>query len=92
MNYFKKEKIEEFKNSLFHNYNNKINHFKKKISFNSGVLDNFELPNFKDKTLKLKDFQIEGLKWLVFCYYNNRNSILCDEMGLGTCFCFIYFS
>ncbi len=40
-------------------------------------------PPFKDKSLKLKDFQVEGFVWLAYCWYNNRNSILADEMGLG---------
>ncbi|OHT14974.1 SNF2 family N-terminal domain containing protein [Tritrichomonas foetus] len=31
----------------------------------------------------LRDYQLEGLNWLRFCWYNQRNSILADEMGLG---------
>lgn len=31
----------------------------------------------------LRDYQIEGINWLIHCYHNNRNGILADEMGLG---------
>ncbi|XP_059468333.1 ATP-dependent helicase brm isoform X2 [Neocloeon triangulifer] len=32
---------------------------------------------------KLKEYQVEGLQWLVSLYNNNLNGILADEMGLG---------
>lgn len=32
---------------------------------------------------KLKQYQIEGLEWLVSLYNNHLNGILADEMGLG---------
>jgi ATP-dependent helicase STH1/SNF2 len=32
---------------------------------------------------ELKEYQLEGLKWLVSLYNNNLNGILADEMGLG---------
>ncbi|KAI9318061.1 P-loop containing nucleoside triphosphate hydrolase protein [Dichotomocladium elegans] len=31
----------------------------------------------------LRSYQLEGLNWLRFCYYNYRSCILADEMGLG---------
>ncbi|XP_037085686.1 LOW QUALITY PROTEIN: chromodomain-helicase-DNA-binding protein 7-like [Pollicipes pollicipes] len=31
----------------------------------------------------LRDYQLEGLNWLTFSYYNGHNCILADEMGLG---------
>lgn len=31
----------------------------------------------------LREYQLEGLNWLLFSWYNNRNCILADEMGLG---------
>ena len=31
----------------------------------------------------LRPYQLEGLNWLIFCWYHSRNSILADEMGLG---------
>jgi len=31
----------------------------------------------------LRDYQIEGLTWLLRCWYTKRCSILADEMGLG---------
>ncbi|KAK6201175.1 SNF2 family N-terminal domain-containing protein [Scheffersomyces amazonensis] len=32
---------------------------------------------------KLKDYQLDGLEWLVTLYENGLNGILADEMGLG---------
>lgn len=31
----------------------------------------------------LRDYQVEGLTWLLRCWYTKRSSILADEMGLG---------
>lgn len=31
----------------------------------------------------LRDYQLEGVNWLTFCWITNRNCILADEMGLG---------
>ncbi|XP_051785343.1 chromodomain-helicase-DNA-binding protein 7 isoform X2 [Erpetoichthys calabaricus] len=31
----------------------------------------------------LREYQLEGLNWLLFNWYNARNCILADEMGLG---------
>ncbi|KAL0970047.1 hypothetical protein UPYG_G00236430 [Umbra pygmaea] len=33
--------------------------------------------------LTLKDYQLEGVNWLLFNWYNRNNCILADEMGLG---------
>ena len=41
-----------------------------------------ESPEFRDGN-QLREYQLEGLNWLVFCWYQRRNSILADEMGLG---------
>ncbi len=41
------------------------------------------MPNYSDPNLTLRDYQVEGIKWLVYCWYKRRNSILADEMGLG---------
>lgn len=32
---------------------------------------------------ELRDYQLEGLNWLRFCWYRRRSNILADEMGLG---------
>ena len=32
---------------------------------------------------QLRDYQLAGLNWLSFCWYNRRGCILADEMGLG---------
>jgi chromodomain-helicase-DNA-binding protein 7 len=41
----------------------------------------------KDKVYKndnkLRDYQLEGLRWLLKCWYSRRSCILADEMGLG---------
>lgn len=31
----------------------------------------------------LREYQLEGINWLTFCWVNGRNCILADEMGLG---------
>ncbi|CAI5439291.1 unnamed protein product [Caenorhabditis angaria] len=31
----------------------------------------------------LREYQFEGVNWLLYCYYNSQNCILADEMGLG---------
>jgi SNF2 family DNA or RNA helicase len=41
------------------------------------------VPSYSDPNLTLRDYQVEGIKWLVYCWYKRRNSILADEMGLG---------
>lgn len=41
-----------------------------------------ESPNFKDDNT-LRSYQLEGLNWLMFCWFNKQSSILADEMGLG---------
>ncbi|KAH9134583.1 hypothetical protein AeRB84_019682 [Aphanomyces euteiches] len=37
----------------------------------------------EDKSLTLRAYQLEGLNWLRWNWYNSRASILADEMGLG---------
>ncbi|KAI1731410.1 chromo (CHRromatin organization MOdifier) domain-containing protein [Ditylenchus destructor] len=37
---------------------------------------------YKDDN-SLRDYQVEGVNWLLFCYFNQQNCILADEMGLG---------
>jgi chromodomain-helicase-DNA-binding protein 7 len=32
---------------------------------------------------QLREYQLEGINWLTFCWLNSRNCILADEMGLG---------
>ncbi|CAB3373521.1 Hypothetical predicted protein [Cloeon dipterum] len=41
-----------------------------------------ESPVYKNDN-KLREYQLEGLNWLLFSWYNGRNCILADEMGLG---------
>lgn len=41
-----------------------------------------ESPIYKNSH-QLRPYQLEGLNWLLFCWYNQRNCILADEMGLG---------
>lgn len=40
-----------------------------------------ESPNYVDG--KLRDYQIQGLNWLISLYENKLSGILADEMGLG---------
>jgi Chromo (CHRromatin Organisation MOdifier) domain len=36
--------------------------------------------------LRLRDYQLEGVNWLMWNWWNRRSCILADEMGLGECF------
>ena len=41
-----------------------------------------ESPTYRNEN-QLREYQLQGLNWLTFCWLNQRNSILADEMGLG---------
>lgn len=45
------------------------------VKYNSGI--KYKFGN------ELRSYQLEGLNWIRFCYYNYRSCILADEMGLG---------
>ncbi|KAF8323155.1 hypothetical protein DL93DRAFT_632947 [Clavulina sp. PMI_390] len=40
-------------------------------------------PDWQPEPLKLKPFQLDGLRWLFNCWWNHQHCILADEMGLG---------
>ena len=40
-------------------------------------------PPFRLSSLQLRDYQLDGLRWLVYCWANRTGCILADEMGLG---------
>lgn len=44
-------------------------------------------PTFKGGNT-LRSYQLEGMNWLLFCWFEKRGCILADEMGLGTNFTF----
>jgi superfamily II DNA or RNA helicase len=41
-----------------------------------------DIPKYKDGHV-LREYQVEALNWLLFCWHYGRGSILADEMGLG---------
>ena len=41
-----------------------------------------ESPAYKNGN-QLRPYQLEGVNWLNFSWYNQRNCLLADEMGLG---------
>ncbi|ORX99732.1 hypothetical protein K493DRAFT_257065 [Basidiobolus meristosporus CBS 931.73] len=41
-----------------------------------------ESPLFKHGN-QLRPYQLEGLNWLLFCWFNQQSCIMADEMGLG---------
>lgn len=41
-----------------------------------------ESPVYKNGN-RLREYQLEGVNWLMFCWYGGKNAILADEMGLG---------
>ncbi|KAH0798843.1 SNF2 family N-terminal domain containing protein [Histomonas meleagridis] len=76
-----KAKIEEYRNRLRHSNPKKIPTRYKHPPPNKYEAIT-EPVNSKVGTT-LREYQLEGLNWLLFCWYNRRNSILADEMGLG---------
>lgn len=42
-----------------------------------------EQPNYVNKEMTLKDYQILGVNWMLLLYRKNISGILADEMGLG---------
>ncbi|CAI2362631.1 unnamed protein product [Moneuplotes crassus] len=40
-------------------------------------------PKFRGENLQLKDYQVDGLNWLIRAWHERRNVVLADEMGLG---------
>lgn len=55
---------------------------RKKKKEKSEKEEELQPPAFKGER-SLKDYQVEGFRWLLHCYNQNRNCILADEMGLG---------
>ena len=41
-----------------------------------------ESPSYKNEN-SLRDYQLQGINWLIKSHHLNRNTILADEMGLG---------
>ena len=40
-------------------------------------------PSMLNKEWKLRDYQLDGLNWMIGLYETGINGILADEMGLG---------
>lgn len=40
---------------------------------------------------EMRDYQLDGLNWLITLYENGINGILGDEMGLGMRYLFLWF-
>lgn len=49
----------------------------------SGADDKSALDTAKPLSLKLRDYQLEGLNWMMYAWAKGTNAILADEMGLG---------
>jgi chromodomain-helicase-DNA-binding protein 7 len=47
-----------------------------------------ESPEFKNNNA-LREYQLEGVNWLLYCWFHGRGSLVADEMGLGKCVCFV---
>lgn len=73
-----KEKIDEFVIRGKFPSKSKLNAFKRPPAkeFNP---DKVVLPTFKGDR-ELHDYQVDGVKWLICCWYARRSSILADEM------------
>ena len=51
-------------------------------SLDAAMMDSDTCPNLP-MGLELRDYQWEGVRWMLFNWSQKRNSILADEMGLG---------
>lgn len=84
------EKVEDIpdKNAI-EIYNRRMEHSNPiKIPSNYQIPDpnNFaplEEPVVNKRGEELRSYQMEGLNWLRYCWYNRNSNILADEMGLG---------
>ncbi|XXQ37871.1 Chromodomain-helicase-DNA-binding protein 1 [Plasmodiophora brassicae] len=58
-----------------------------KVSRNASSKSRFEKletqPEWMSSAGTLRDYQLEGLNWMLFSHFERRNVILADEMGLG---------
>ena len=64
--------MERYRRKLFH-----LGHKKEVKQFGGD-----DVPVYKGYRI-LKNFQLEGLNWLIKSWSEKRNCILADEMGLG---------
>ncbi|KAG2523981.1 hypothetical protein BBO99_00005061 [Phytophthora kernoviae] len=55
---------------------------KRKLNFR-GYTAESPPPCRKEQSFQLRDYQLTGVNWMLFNWYQKRNSMLADEMGLG---------
>lgn len=69
----------------YHLWNDEIDPIKTKSPSRPGP--EYFKPITLDKKYKgeneLREYQVEGVNWLLYCYFERNNCILADEMGLG---------
>ena len=51
------------------------------LEFRSNKLYNVDIPDIK--SVKLRNYQLEGIAWINFLFKYNLSGALCDDMGLG---------
>ena len=66
--------------SLFFGSKDLIAKIANKLSFNIDLSADLKLDH---TNLKLRDYQIEGVKWLWWLYNNHLHGLFADDMGLG---------
>lgn len=51
---------------------------------NEGMLTRLQVqPSVLSSECKIREFQLDGLNWMISLYETGINGILADEMGLG---------
>jgi len=51
---------------------------------NEGMLTRLQVqPTELNEACKMREFQLDGLNWMISLYETGINGILADEMGLG---------
>ena len=56
-----------------------LEHLRAKTVFDEQI----DIPSLHHTQLNLREYQVEGTRWLWWLYQNNMHGLLADEMGLG---------
>uniref|UniRef100_A0A8C4J301 Chromodomain helicase DNA binding protein 8 n=1 Tax=Dromaius novaehollandiae TaxID=8790 RepID=A0A8C4J301_DRONO len=78
-----KEDVDEGKIGEFKRIQARHPELKRVARPQAGSWKKLELSHEYKNHNQLREYQLEGVNWLLFNWYNRRNCILADEMGLG---------
>uniref|UniRef100_A0A670ZHB9 Uncharacterized protein n=1 Tax=Pseudonaja textilis TaxID=8673 RepID=A0A670ZHB9_PSETE len=78
-----KEDVDEGKVQEFKRIQSRHPELKRVARPQAGSWKKLELSHEYKNGNQLREYQLEGVNWLLFNWYNRQNCILADEMGLG---------